>query len=121
MWECSIPCLLYTSGIQTAGFPADWHWNFDWSLPSLYAIHLLHSLEYGTNYAYSSNKANEARLATVGIASMSPLTAALLNGIDYDEVQQKRRHNVRILHQILKPYNRFPLSPGCLLYTSRCV
>ena len=79
---------------------------------SLYAIHLLHSLEYGTNYAYSSSKENEARLATVGIASMSPLTAAILNGIDYDEVQQKRRNNVRILHQILKPYNRFPLSPG---------
>lgn len=73
---------------------------------SLYAVHLLHSLEYGTNYSYSLNKENEERLSQAGPSAMSPLTSAILDAVDYGHVLQTRRENMEALHQILAPYNQ---------------
>jgi len=77
---------------------------------SLYAVHLLHSLEYGTNYSYALNKENEERLNHSELSAMSPLTSAILRAVDYSDVLQTRRENMRALHQILGPYNQLPIA-----------
>ena len=76
---------------------------------SIYSIHLLHSLERGTNYSYSLNKENETRLGLCGPASMSPLTSGILSSVDYEQVQESRRRNLSVLHGLLAPYNAFPV------------
>lgn len=83
--------------------------NFPPHFSSSSALHLLHSLEKGTNYSYSLNKDNEAKLGTCGPASMSRLTSSILSSIDYKQIQKKRTQNMTILHQILSPYNEFPV------------
>lgn len=77
---------------------------------SLYAVHLLHSLEYGTNYSYALNKENEERLNHSELSAMSPLTSAILGAVDYSHVLQSRRENMAALHQILKPYNQLHIT-----------
>ncbi len=76
---------------------------------STHASHLLHSLEYGTNYAYSANKENESYLEHCGSSQMSALTSAILLASDYQQVIRKRIHNLNTLHKILAPYNDFPV------------
>lgn len=73
------------------------------------AMHLLHSLERGTNYSYSLNKDNETRLGTCGPAAMSRLTSGILSSIDYEQIQKTRTQNLTALHRILAPYNDFPV------------
>lgn len=79
------------------------------STSSLYTSHLLQSYEYGTNYSYTLNKENEERLGSCGIQSMSPLTSAMLNVVDYEHVRQKRMENMKALHEMLAPVNEITL------------
>lgn len=76
---------------------------------SLHAAHLLQSYEYGTNYSYALNKENEDRLGRCRIESMSPLTSAMLNTVDYSFVQQQRIQNMTVLHEILGKHNQIQL------------
>lgn len=77
---------------------------------SLHAAHLLHSLEYGTNYSYALNKENEERLCHCGMGAMSPLTTTILGAVDYSDVNRRRTENMEALHQILGPHNLLPIS-----------
>ncbi len=77
---------------------------------SLQASHLLHSLEFGTNYAYALNKENEQQLGTMEMGAMSPLTSAILQAADYDTVKKTRIRNMERLHEILGPHNRLPVT-----------
>lgn len=74
-----------------------------------YSLHLTQSFEHGTNHSYALNKENENRLNACGMGSMSPLTKALLCAADYASVQKRRMENMKTLHQILGPYNQFPV------------
>ena len=76
---------------------------------SIYSLHLLHSLERGTNYSYSLNKENETRLGFCGPSAMSRLTSGILSSINYEQMQETRNKNLAALHQILSPYNEFPV------------
>lgn len=76
---------------------------------SIYSIHLLHSLERGTNYSYSLNKENETRLGFCGPSAMSRLTSGILSSVNYEQVQETRNKNLAALHRILSPYNEFPV------------
>lgn len=77
---------------------------------SLQAAHLLHSLEFGTNYAYALNKENERQLGAMEPGAMSPLTSAILQAADYEAVKERRIRNMEQLHEILGPYNRLPVT-----------
>lgn len=92
------------------------------SCSSLHAVHLLHSLEYGTNYSYALNKENEERLGSCGMSAMSPLTSAILGAVDYSEVYRRRKENMEALHQILGPYNQLsiPRSVPAMSYPFLC-
>lgn len=76
---------------------------------SLYSVHLLHSFEHGTHYSYDLSKKNEERLGICDMAAMSPLTSAILDAVDYSSAKQRRIENTEALHQILGPYNQFPV------------
>lgn len=76
---------------------------------SIYSIHLLHSLEYGTNYSYPLNKENEERLGVCGPGAMSLLTSTILGAADYAHVKDRRTQNFAALHRLLGAYNRFPV------------
>lgn len=95
-------------------------------LPRLYssahASHLLYSLEQGTNSAYSISKENEERLGQCGMASMSPLTAAILNSVDYQRIRHQRRKNMEVLHSILREDNQLsiPCMDTALSYPFLC-
>ena len=78
-------------------------------ISSIRAIHLLKSLEMGTNAAYAENKQNEAALCGKMLA-MSPLTKAILQSVDYDAVAAKRQRNFKYLHQRLKPIQQLSIS-----------
>lgn len=69
------------------------------------SVHLLQSLEFGTDAAYTISKENEARLDDCGIGLMSPLTRAIMNSIDYPSVYKKRLANAEALHRLLGKYN----------------
>lgn len=73
---------------------------------SLQASHLLHSLEFGTNYAYGLNKENEQQLGVMEMGAMSPLTSAILKAADYDAVKETRIRNMEQLHNILGACNQ---------------
>lgn len=64
------------------------------------AIHLLKSIEVGTNGAYAESKYNEQELGKAPLR-MSVLTQCILDGIDYASVEAKRRENFQFLHQQL--------------------
>lgn len=65
------------------------------------AVHLLKSIEMGTNAAYAANKQNEQEL-NGKFLSMSRLTRNIMQGIDYHFVSQKRQKNFNYIHQGLK-------------------
>ncbi len=70
-----------------------------------HAIHLLESLEHGTNYSYMRNKENENRLRDCGMARMSALTSALMEAADYEQVKSVRQRNMECMHALLKGQN----------------
>lgn len=89
---------------------------------SSHAMHLLESLEYGTNHAYPLNKENEERLSKQQMSAMSPLTAAILDSADYENIKAKRSANMTQLHQLLKIHNRLfiPGSAPVMAYPFLC-
>ena len=72
------------------------------------ASHLLISLEKGTNYAYQENKANEEKIGKSHL-TMSLLTEAILNGVDYTHVASSRKENYTFLQKCLVSLSRLPL------------
>ena len=64
------------------------------------SLHLLVSLEKGTNAAYKENKTNEEVIGKEHL-TMSPLTTAILNGVNYDQVALSRKQNYAFLRNRL--------------------
>lgn len=60
------------------------------------ASHLLTSIEFGTNSSYICSLDNESYLGSHRL-NMSPLTAKLMDSIDYEDVRSRRLANYRVL------------------------
>lgn len=71
--------------------------------------HLLRSIDYGIEQSYADFIANEARLKDNDIKSMSPLTRALLRGINYRECKNRRIENFKFLNDQLLLVNELEL------------
>ena len=73
------------------------------------AYHMLKRIEEGAHAAYADNLLNEAHFDAFEARSMSPLTQRVLQSIDYEDVQERRKRNFATLHRLLKPYNALDL------------
>ena len=67
--------------------------------------HLIKRIEYGPEHGYADYVKNEALLSGQPIKKMSNITKAILNGIDYKRVREKREKNFRFVHKNLKDFN----------------
>jgi len=66
---------------------------------------LLKAIEYGPNAAYADSKANEERINAAGMKYMSKLTETLMNNIDQEAVDNRRKNNFTTVHQMLGEKN----------------
>jgi hypothetical protein len=80
------------------------HYEQDNSLDRI--MHLLTRIENGAESGFELFKTNDAKLDNQPIKLMSNLTKKLLNGIDFDDVINKRIHNFNFIHQHLKQTNK---------------
>lgn len=68
--------------------------------------YLLMRYEYGLqDRCYSIKKKNDLRVKQMDIMLMSPLTEALLDSYNYDEIIKKRRQNYILAKQLFDNYN----------------
>lgn len=81
---------------------------------SMWAGHLLQSVEYGTNKPYRLNKENENHLDETGLKGMSLLTEQILDGIDYDRVREVRKQNFLTLKKYLDKENALAVPDTCI-------
>lgn len=75
------------------------------------SLHLLISLEKGTNAAYQENKSNEAEIGKEHL-TMSVLTEAILNGTDYERVAFLRNRNYSFLRNRLSHLQKLSSPSG---------
>lgn len=61
--------------------------------------HLLKRIDLGAEFGFQDFRANDDSLCNSDIKLMSNLTQAVLSGVDYEEVKQKRRNNYSILDE----------------------
>lgn len=71
--------------------------------------HLVGRFEYGPDDYYLDFKGAEESFYKEGMMGMSRLTENLLRAIDYEEVMEKRRKNMKYVHYRLSAYNRLKL------------
>ena len=71
--------------------------------------HLLKRIDLSANEGYSSFQESEGSLDNAGIKYMSNLTHALLSGIDYETVAERRRTNYLYLESLIGDSNRIVL------------
>ncbi len=67
--------------------------------------HLIKRTDGSAEEGYDDFKANEEKLNHLPIKTMSKLTKALLESVNFEEVKEKRRANFQFLHQALKDRN----------------
>lgn len=79
------------------------HYEKDFSSDN--ASFLLKRIEYGSSAVYAERMLNEKRLDKADIRQMSDLTRALLNGIDYPGIREKRRQNFNTAQILLARFN----------------
>ena len=72
--------------------------------------HLLKRIDSGAEAGYLDFRNNDDALCGQDIKRMSKLTEAVLSGIDYDGVKQRRRDNFALLDEQLKDSNRIHLA-----------
>lgn len=70
---------------------------------------LLKSIETGPNQAYEMSKENEEHINQEGMRFMSPLTSALMSGVDFKSVSDQRIKNFNVLHESLKDINELDI------------
>jgi hypothetical protein len=70
------------------------------------SLFLLQRIEKGCEESYESRMKNEKRIDSSDILKMSPLTRAILDGVDYERVKQKRRENFEIADCFFKAINK---------------
>lgn len=71
--------------------------------------YLLKSIETGTNGAYQDSLESENQIGYT-VKEMSLLTKKIMQSIDYDDVQEKRRRNFMIVHEHLQHMNEMNIS-----------
>lgn len=71
--------------------------------------HLLLRQEGRLDEAYAAFQRHEAQITSVALG-MSPLSTALLDRLDYPQIQARRRANFLHYHQALESLNTLPLS-----------
>ena len=71
--------------------------------------HLLKRIDLGASEGYMDFRENNQKLANQPLRRMSNLTRAMLSGIDFDEIKQKRLSNFAQLHIALKDSNKFEI------------
>ena len=69
--------------------------------------HLIKRIDCGAEDGYVDFKSNEAALCGQPIKSMSNLTSAVLNGLNYEVISGKRKKSFNYLHHSLKAKNEF--------------
>lgn len=84
-------------------------YSFERDISYSRSIHLLKSIELGTNAAYLENKNNENEIG-FEIKEMSVLTDKILSSIDYAYIQTIRRSNFMHLHELLKNNNELNIN-----------
>jgi hypothetical protein len=92
--------------------------EYDQDYSSETAIFLLERIERGCESSYKSRMKNEMRVDNADILKMSPLTKAILDGIDYKQIQKKRRENFEIAEGIFKDLNKINAT---VYYESDCI
>ena len=75
--------------------------------------HLLKRIDCSAESAFEDFKKNDDSLINHPIKTMSNLTDAILRGIDYKTIQEKRLENFQILHAALKKENRLAIDFSC--------
>lgn len=75
--------------------------DFDKEISYNRFVHLVKSIELGTNEAYSENLENEDYIGS-RFLTMSKLTQRILASIDYEKIKMKRAFNYHVLHEQLK-------------------
>lgn len=82
-----------------------------------HAVHLIKSIEVGSNGAYQENKANEQELGNAYL-TMSRLTERIMQSVDYEAVAERRRKNFRRLHEGFRGLQQLDgLEADCVPYT----
>lgn len=71
--------------------------------------HLLKRIDLGATEGYEDFQTNDGALDNVPLMAMSPLTNAILSGVNYEDVKHRRRRNFEILHQALTTSNRLAI------------
>jgi hypothetical protein len=77
--------------------------------------HLIKSIDFGIEAAYTDYKENNMDLENNEIRAMSMLTQKILSSIDYDECAKIRERNFHFLHKHLQEYNllKFDVPENC--------
>ncbi len=70
---------------------------------------LLKAVETGSNSAYDLSKENEEHINHQGMCLMSPLTKAMMEGVDLKYVNEKRLANFKTLHEQLDRFNELDI------------
>ncbi len=73
-------------------------------------LHLLKRHDSGASAAYTDFKQNDEALALESPMKISALTEAMLRGIDYKSVRQKRLENFNYIHAHLRNKNKLSIS-----------
>lgn len=71
--------------------------------------HLLKRIDVGAEFGFSDFRANDESLIGQPVKSMSNLTAAILESIDYDNAAKQRRDNYLFLDSVLGEQNKIRL------------
>lgn len=77
-----------------------------------FAKYMLDAITYGTNALYKVSLANEEQLEENKIYGMSRLSQKILEGIDYEEIADRRKKNFLSIHQQLQDINELSLELG---------
>ncbi len=73
--------------------------NFEQDVSFNRMSHLLKRIDLGAEFGYRDFRANDDSLCNSEIKLMSNLTQAVLSGVNYEEVKQKRRNNYSIFDE----------------------
>ena len=75
------------------------------------ALYLLKAIDTSTNEAYRGSLDNEDRIEREGVRTMSKLTMAILESVDYEDQKRIRRENYAELCGLLNGINELPPPP----------
>lgn len=94
--------------------------NIDMDTSTYRFSHLIKSIDYGIERCYADFVENEKGLADNEIRTMSLLTHAILDGIDYEYCKTRRMENFSFLHEKLSAVNEldfdFPEQAAAMMY-----